>query len=195
MGMQDMVYAGFWRRAVAAVIDLVLSAPVFMLLQALLGAHGVLAEVVFTLLFFGLYVVFFASAWQGSPGMRLMQVQIVDVRGERIGYGRTLWWVATSTVGAAIVFGGVLWMRSRFDLERINALLQGAQAQKIPAQEAIAEIEAIAGMPFAEFYGLLLTSFFVAMVLSLAWMLSVALSKQKVGVHNRLCATRLIRKR
>lgn len=190
-----MVYAGFWRRAAAAVIDLVLSAPFYILLQAMFGSHGFMAEVVFTVLFFGLYVVFFASAWQGSPGMRLMKVQIVDTNGARIGYGRATWWVATSMVGAAIVFGGVLWMRSRFDLDRINALLQGAQAQQVPVEDAIAQIEAIAGMPFPEFYGLLLTSFFVAMVLSFAWMLSVALGKQKAGLHNRLCSTRLIRKR
>ena len=114
---QDVVDAGFWRRAAALMIDgLILTVAVYaivfvMLIVAGLGAGGIMTMFqagagggapegpllfVFIVGFYVLpflmrwaYFTFFtASEWQGTPGKRAVGIKVVDLEGHRIGKGR-----------------------------------------------------------------------------------------------------------
>jgi uncharacterized RDD family membrane protein YckC len=99
-------YAGFWFRALAAVIDEVLSQVLLILLVWILVFNLVLlmfqtstkAEIVFAGKVLGYIVGFLihwlwftaaeSSKWQGSVGKKILGLKVVDDRGKRIGFGR-----------------------------------------------------------------------------------------------------------
>lgn len=101
-------YAGFWLRAVACFIDTILIMAVFLLgasffpatFQKLLPPAPVsLAEmpqpsptVILLLVSVGClyYTLFEASAWQATPGKRIMRIYVTDLHGRRITLGRAL---------------------------------------------------------------------------------------------------------
>ena len=114
---QDVVDAGFWRRAAALLIDgIILTVGVYaivfvMLIVAGLGAGGIMTMfqagasggapdgpllIIFIVGFYVLpflmrwaYFTFFtASEWQGTPGKRAVGIKVVDLDGNRIGKGR-----------------------------------------------------------------------------------------------------------
>lgn len=186
-----MKFAGFWRRAAAVMIDLALSAPLYVLLAALdLPKWG--QEAIYMIVLSALYAAFFAGRWQASPGMRAMHVMIVDTEGRRISYTRALWWVVTSVAGMAIAFGAILWLQTRFDVEKVNEASFAMMAGDISPDQMMAQVEAVVGMPYVQFYGMLVTVSAITFLLCLVWMLSVAAGRQKAGFHNRICGTRLV---
>lgn len=79
-------YAGFWRRAVAVMIDGVL----LMLLSLLLKIISLDSMGVGILLAF-LYTPFFESSeLQGTPGKALMDLRVVDLNGQRITFKKAV---------------------------------------------------------------------------------------------------------
>jgi uncharacterized RDD family membrane protein YckC len=114
----DVVDAGFLRRFAAYIIDAVLLtiamyALIFLLLILVGAGVGGIATLfessttgqapsgpllfVFVVGFYVLpilmqgtyHIVFTGSAWQASPGKRLLGIKVVDLDGQRIGYGRS----------------------------------------------------------------------------------------------------------
>jgi uncharacterized RDD family membrane protein YckC len=90
------VYAPFWRRAVAALLDGCLLLVILLGLSHVLGRPGVLLrdDLLPSLAagFVGLLYAagFESSGWQATPGKRLLGIKVTDLAGQRIGWLRAL---------------------------------------------------------------------------------------------------------
>lgn len=88
-------YAGFWKRAVAYVIDYIIAMFLVGISIAVVSgaSHGKPSPLTpyFAWIAVGLYYVFFeSSSMQATPGKRAMDLKVTDLHGERIGIGRAL---------------------------------------------------------------------------------------------------------
>src|SRR5699024_5231480 len=106
VGSTQPSYVGFWMRTLAYIIDYLLYQLAFVLMVIPLGfALGIAMAEDFTLdeieaagaLFgfaFSMFVqwlwftVFEASAWQATPGKKMLGLKVVDEQGRRISFGR-----------------------------------------------------------------------------------------------------------
>lgn len=104
--MRAAGYAGFWRRALALLIDTVLATLLSVLIALPLGfvfgvamaARGagdevaIFGELLGNLLGMLVSWLYFtlceASGWQATPGKRLLGLRVTDLDGRRIGFGR-----------------------------------------------------------------------------------------------------------
>ena len=192
----DPVYAGFWLRVMAVVIDTLLSLPIYYGVTALLGDAGRWqAESLFIALVLAYYCVAYASPWQGTLGMRLAGFIVTDDHGARIGLGRAAFWCVTSMFGVGLCFAGVLYLQSKFDLDAIRQLIASCNEQNVATEDCIAEIESITHISYASFQMLSFGAIGMALFLSVIWALSIALAKDKTGFHNLLCRTRFVKGR
>jgi uncharacterized RDD family membrane protein YckC len=90
-----MEYAGFWRRFAAWLIDYILVGVVTGILVAILGAiggdagtgFGYILSVIGSLLY---YSVLESSANQATVGKMALGIQVTDLQGNRISFGRAL---------------------------------------------------------------------------------------------------------
>jgi uncharacterized RDD family membrane protein YckC len=101
-------YAGFWRRAVAYLIDSVLVSPIFGLvvsfypsvfvkwpdpsatsLNALPQPTGY-ALVLLVFMTTLIYALFESSPWQATPGKRILRLRVNDMSGQRLDFARAL---------------------------------------------------------------------------------------------------------
>jgi uncharacterized RDD family membrane protein YckC len=86
------VYATFWHRAGAAIVDYIIVSVVFLILGAVTrtgaGAGSQLLLPVLVAVLY--YVIFESSTLQGTPGKLALGIKVTDERGERIGFGRAL---------------------------------------------------------------------------------------------------------
>jgi uncharacterized RDD family membrane protein YckC len=172
-------YAGFWRRFLAVCIDLLLSTPVYYGVKALAGQQG-----------------FFSSRWQASPGMYVLRFRITDAHGARIGFGRGLYWMATSLVMWLICFAGVAYLQSQFDLYGIAQLRLSCLQQNIAEEECRNIIQESANnISYTAFMLLVYASLGLFVFLTFIWALSIALSRDKTGFHNVMCGTRFFKGR
>lgn len=103
-----LLYAGFWRRfaayiidgvivGVAAVVLYLILAAVLVVPEAVAGRHPVAGRMLVLLVVFELLVItgqwlYFAwcesSHWQATPGKLVLGLRVTDMRGQRIGFGR-----------------------------------------------------------------------------------------------------------
>lgn len=81
-----MIYAGFWRRALALIVDLIFVAIISMLL-ALFGISSYALGILIGFLY---QPVFESSRLQGSPGKNLMGLKVTDLQGQRITFKAAL---------------------------------------------------------------------------------------------------------
>ena len=104
------IYATFWRRAGAAIVDYF--ACVFggmivaMLLGTVLGQN--LASLIFLLVFIGYYAGFESSALQATPGKLAFEIKVTTLEGERIGFGRAVGRLLGKFVSSMILWIGYL---------------------------------------------------------------------------------------
>ena len=110
-GTPRVQYAGFWLRFLAYLIDsLVLSVPaVFLVFLMFVGMAGslsqierrnevvpVLGSILFLILFYVLlfaglwlyYAIMESSSWQATLGKKALNLQVTDLNGRRISFGR-----------------------------------------------------------------------------------------------------------
>jgi uncharacterized RDD family membrane protein YckC len=91
---EPVIYAGFWRRVFAKLIDGCLLLAGLLVLSHVVGQPGVLLRDdglpgVAVALVGLLYEAFFESSrWQATPGKRVVGIQVTDLEGQRIGFGR-----------------------------------------------------------------------------------------------------------
>lgn len=108
------LYAGFWRRVAAYLIDstvLTVGAVLIILpfsFNEYLAMLGGLVAIVF---FFGYFVVMHSSALQATVGKWLLRVKVTDREGNRIGIGRSLGrllglFVSSFTLGIGYLLAG-----------------------------------------------------------------------------------------
>jgi uncharacterized RDD family membrane protein YckC len=101
-------FAGFWRRAIACIIDTLIVVTIFVLAASLfpssfdklvppapvsltaLPQPSFLLIVVMAGLVCAYYTIFEASIWQATPGKRMLRLYVTDLNGKRITYGRAL---------------------------------------------------------------------------------------------------------
>lgn len=180
--MTELQYAGFWRRAAALVVDGLLATPIYIALGFVFAGYG--RDVVLTVLMLAAYTWFFASAWQGTPGMKLLKVKAVDDAGSRLSHGRALLWCVANGAALAIIMGGMIYLQVTYDFDAVTAKVQSGD---------MAGAQELLGMSFVAFYGYTLAAFAVFAVLAIIWALTIALGRQKAGLVNRLCGVRFVR--
>ena len=88
-------YAGFWKRAVAYIIDyfIVMFLVGICITVVAGGSHGKPSPLTPLLAWIAVgfyYVIFESSSMQATPGKRAMDLKVTDLQGERIGFGRAL---------------------------------------------------------------------------------------------------------
>lgn len=189
-------YAGFRVRVFAVVIDMILCKPIYDGLHfALDEVHPLLADVIFTVFALLTYSWFFASHWQASPGMRLLEIRITDRFGDRISFARAMIWCITSMVSWMICLAGVLYLQIHFDLQAIFDLTFSCVKEKLTREDCASEIEPMLGVSYDNFQSMTLAASGMGAFLLFIWALSIALSRDKSGFHNLLCGTRFVRGR
>ena len=189
-------YAGFWIRFFAVLIDMALYAPLHYTFSALIGeAHPFITEGVFAGFALITYALFFASQMAGSPGMYLLRFHICDTQGKRITFKHAFTWCITSALGCAFCLGGVIYLQYHFDLSTISELNKSCVEQNIAPEDCTKEIESIIHIPFASFQQLCFAALVMTAFLSIIWVLSIALPKDKTGFHNLICGTRFVKGR
>lgn len=79
-------YAGFWRRFAAYLIDSIIFFVAFFILFGIVGEEvGNLLSIVVSWLYFALME---SSPYQGTLGKQAMGIQVTDLNGNRISFGR-----------------------------------------------------------------------------------------------------------
>lgn len=119
----DVVYAGFWRRAAAHVLDhLIILVPLFAAQFALLflvpvgpdsGEIMIWAQLAFYFAYFLVAPLYFAGlesgAAQATPGKRALGIKVTDLDGRRIGFGQALGrWFASALSYLSMYIGFIL---------------------------------------------------------------------------------------
>jgi uncharacterized RDD family membrane protein YckC/Tfp pilus assembly major pilin PilA len=103
------LYAGFWRRAAAAVLDgLILIIPNVVLTFLVTGIWALVAQVVIGILY---YSILTASEAQATWGKRAFGIKVTNLEGERIGFGRSLGryfasWISGLILGIGFLMAG-----------------------------------------------------------------------------------------
>jgi uncharacterized RDD family membrane protein YckC len=87
-GVSESVYAGFWRRLAALLLDGLLITPVG-LLTVYLYSYGATSYLIVFLpaqLFWFWYSVYLVKDYGGTPGKLLMEIQIIKINGANAGW-------------------------------------------------------------------------------------------------------------
>lgn len=95
INLQKPEYAGFWLRAGALMIDMVIANVIVLLLTYLLADGNATEEAISALarglglLFVWLYFALFeSSTMQATPGKQLLDIKVTNINGNRIGFGK-----------------------------------------------------------------------------------------------------------
>lgn len=123
-GAEDVVYAGFWRRLAAHVLDhLIILVPLFGVQLALMfllpvsgpdsGAVMIWVQLSFYFGYFLIAPFYFAglesSAAQATPGKRALGIKVTNLAGERIGFGQALGrWFASALSYLSMYLGFIM---------------------------------------------------------------------------------------
>jgi uncharacterized RDD family membrane protein YckC len=141
----DHVYAGFWRRVAASVIDAILLFIGFVVLDfvgAIFVSIGLLssgqnitndntigAQVVIFLITGVLAWLYYAGLesgpWQGTVGKRIVRLVVTDVHGRRIGFGRATGRYFAKFVSTLAVFAGYLMVAFTERKQGLHDLMAG----------------------------------------------------------------------
>lgn len=186
----DIPYAGFWERFAACVIDMILFTPVYLLLMWVFRDIPTIGGSIFVILALLFYAWFFSSTWQGTPGMHWMKIHICSVEGKRLTFLHALTWGLVSAAFVTLCFSGILYVENRFDLAQIQAWMM--QDIQMDGALDLRGLEMLLGIPIDQFQRLLIFSLLVFIGLSVIWILSVVLPKNKAGFHNVICRTRFV---
>lgn len=100
-----MNYGGFWVRLMAHNIDLIILLPVYYLIGLLIGSNQLLFWVCasITLLY---EIIFTAGNWQGTPGKKIMHLQVVDNNQKRISATKSALRTASKAITILTLFIG-----------------------------------------------------------------------------------------
>lgn len=89
-----MEYAGFWRRVAAALIDGILVGVVSWIVTAIFSAISegaeVTAQILVLIAAYGYYAGMESSSYQATVGKIALGIQVTDLNGNRISFGRAL---------------------------------------------------------------------------------------------------------
>ena len=133
---QDFVYAGFWLRFVASIIDSIIVNAVIGVIGALVAsaADGGIA-LTGTLNIFGNWLYFAlleAGPWQGTVGKKLLGLMVVDDRGNPISFGRATGRYFGKIISVLILFIGFLMAGFTARKQALHDIMAGALVIKRP---------------------------------------------------------------
>ena len=183
--------AGFWRRALALLIDGIITLPIIGLMK-LLG--DVWLELAVVTVFYSAYVIVaFGSAWEATPGMKIMRVRIVNGEGGRLGHGGAARWIGSSLLVTLICMAPYLWFLSVITKHiPMEALVAAQRAGENPAilLEKVADLE---GMPLATMAEYAVMTSMATLLLFIFWALTVVALPKKRGLHNLFAKTYMVK--
>jgi uncharacterized RDD family membrane protein YckC len=133
--------AGFWIRAVALVIDLLVVAVVLLSFEAIAaamlgttgdGESGSAAPFLFTMLFWAVYSTTLHATTGQSIGKSLLGVQVRGVDGARLTVGAAFlrylaWFISLSTLGFGFLVAAL-----RRDKRALHDLIAGSCVERVP---------------------------------------------------------------
>jgi uncharacterized RDD family membrane protein YckC len=108
-----MEYAGFWRRFAAYIIDSILISVVFWLAVLILGAIAddggvIVAYILGTIGAFVYYAGMESSSNQATVGKIALGIQVTDLQGNRVSFGRALGRNLAKILSALILYIGFI---------------------------------------------------------------------------------------
>jgi len=85
-----MIYAGFWKRLVALIIDSIILALLAAPLALFTGWHYfiIVSWVISVTLNWLYFSLFESGSWMATPGKRLLSIKVTNLSGQRITFGR-----------------------------------------------------------------------------------------------------------
>ena len=88
-----VIYAGFWKRLLAYIVDLLVMLPVFAIFAFIIGAlidpidDGSI-RLLANLLAWPYYAFSESSSWQGTVGKKVLGLKVTDINGNSITFGK-----------------------------------------------------------------------------------------------------------
>ena len=139
-----MEYAGFWRRFVAYLIDSILLSVVTFLLLLLLGAiaddaGAVIAYIIATVGWFLYFAYFESSANQATVGKTALGIQVTDVNGARLSFGKALGRNLAKILSALILYIGFIMAAFTAKKQALHDMIAGTLVVKKGAAPAAAD--------------------------------------------------------
>jgi uncharacterized RDD family membrane protein YckC len=130
-----MDYAGFWRRFVAYIIDSILVSVVFWLAALILGGIAgdggvIFAYVLGTIGAFVYYAGMESSTSQATVGKIALGIQVTDLAGNRISFGRALGRNLAKILSALILYIGFIMAAFTAKKQALHDMIAGTLVVK-----------------------------------------------------------------
>jgi uncharacterized RDD family membrane protein YckC len=124
-----MEYAGFWRRVAAALIDGILVAVVSWIVTAILSAagddSGLIGGLITLVGAYGYYAGMESSSYQATVGKIALGIQVTDLNGNRISFGRALGRNLAEILSALILLIGYIMVAFTEKKQGLHDLIAG----------------------------------------------------------------------
>ena len=186
--------AGFWRRFVAFNLDLTIFSPLYLVIALFIDYRSVWADGIFYTTLLLVYAAMFSSKWQASPGMRCMHVYAVTKEGYELSFLHALVWGAIAGVCLLLCIGPLYLIPNSYDGEAAMQALSSIGSTGIVDLDDPMLTKAF-GMPPMEYMAKVVFGIGFSLIASTVWALTIALSRNKTGIHNLLCGTRIVKGR
>ncbi len=129
-----MEYAGFWRRVGASVIDGILLNVVGGIVIAISAAISdvlvVIAYIVYVVALFLYYAIMESSSYQATVGKIALGIQVTDLSGNRIGFGRALGRNLAEILSALILLIGYILVAFTEKKQALHDMIAGTLVVK-----------------------------------------------------------------
>lgn len=129
-----MEYAGFWRRVAAALIDGLLVGIVSWIVTAIFSAisdgAGVVAQILVFVAAYAYYAGMESSSYQATIGKIALGIQVTDLSGNRISFGRALGRNLAEILSALILLIGYIMVAFTPKKQGLHDLIAGTLVVK-----------------------------------------------------------------
>ena len=174
-----MEYAGLWRRVIAILVDSILFLGLYFLLEYLVK-NSFYTYWIYQTLCVSYYVGLTASPYQATIGQLLFKIKIRNADGDQLtlsqAFLRFVLWISPSW--PIVIYAGLPHV-----LEMTDALNE-VQGNEIAQNKIVTSPEFAAHLR----YYLILVG--LGLSGGIVWMMSIALSKEKAGIHDKICGQR-----
>ena len=130
-----MEYAGFWRRFAAYIIDNILVSVVFWLVALVLGAIAgdggvIVAYILGTIGAFVYFAAMESSSSQATVGKIALGIQVTDLQGNRISFGKALGRNLAKILSALILYIGFIMAAFTAQKQGLHDMIAGTLVVK-----------------------------------------------------------------
>jgi uncharacterized RDD family membrane protein YckC len=129
-----MEYAGFWRRVAAALIDGLLVGIVSWIVTAIFSAisdgAGVVAQIAVFVAAYAYYAGMESSSYQATIGKIALGIQVTDLSGNRISFGRALGRNLAEILSALILLIGYIMVAFTAKKQGLHDMIAGTLVVK-----------------------------------------------------------------